>query len=832
MTKKIPEKWQAHWITPAEVLKSHPILRRDFACGKPPKQAQLYISGLGLFEVYLNGEKLGDEVLTPFFDNYNIQTQVLAFDVTEKLQQENRLEILLGDGWYKGRFGMIPTTNRYGSELCAIAQLEVSGQDGQTQLICTDESWDCLESPILSSGIYDGERQDYTLQVDRTYPVQLCSRTTKTLVPRCSAPLRVTERLQVQQVLLTPKGETVLDFGQNFAGWVEIKCSQPAGTEIHLDFGEVLVDGNFYNENYRSAAGGFSVVCSGDKRQYRPHFTYFGFRYVRVTGWTGTITGREFTGCVIHSDLPRTGWFHCGHEGVNRLYQNILWSQRSNFVDVPTDCPQRDERLPWSGDAQIFAPTACYNMDCRRFYPHYLELMRLDQQCHNGGISSYLPWDPVLNDPCSIWGDAAIEIPMTLYDRYGDRAILEQCFPMMVDWSEYLYRQDQEHGGHWLLNYGFQFGDWLALDGVSESSFKGETEDGLVATFYWYHSMEQMARAAQILGKERARGRYSRMAQCIRKAAMKEYFSPNGRLAVDTQTGYLLSLRFGLYSNRERMIEGLMNRLQKDCWQISSGFAAAPLLCPVLADNGMEQVALRMLLNEQYPGWLYEVGQGATTIWERWNSLLPDGTVNPSGMNSFNHYSYGSIGQFLYERVAGLKNTAPGFTSVHFAPCVDGRLGHCEAAYDSVAGRWESKWCILPDGSLEVSLLVPEGCTATIELPFSGQEPFRVKSGLFEQTYRPQRDLLAKYSGDTLLQELSADPAAMGIVASKAPQLTGIIASGDKELGATPLSQLMFMPQLGLASDVVARLIDELGKLKFDCNDKTERINTVAYWEK
>lgn len=814
--KKIPENWLAYWITPAENLGSHPILYKDFACDESPERAELFVSGLGLFEAYLNGEKLGDEVLTPFFDDYHHQVQVLSFDVSEKLKKDNRLEIWLGDGWYKGRFGMIPMPNRYGSELCAIAQLDLTDKDGNTRFVATDESWLCKESPVLSSGIYDGERQDHTRRNDQLYSVRRSDRSMKTLAARRSAPLRVTERLPVKQVIQTPKGETVLDFGQNFAGWVEWKCAQPFGSEIRLEFGEVLVDGNFYNENYRSATGGFSVVCDGADRVYRPHFTYFGFRYVRVTGWTGDMTGGEFIGCVIHSDLPRTGWFRCGHDGINRLCENIRWSQRSNFMDVPTDCPQRDERLPWSGDAQIFAATACFNMDCRGFYPHYLELMRQDQLANGGGVANYLPHDPVLNDPCAIWGDAAIEIPIVLYDHYGDKAVLEQNFPMMVDWAEYLARQDKSCGGRWLRNYGFQFGDWLALDGATENSFKGETEDGLVATFYWYHAMEQMVRAAGILGKEKEQVRYKKMAAAIRKAAIKEYFTPSGRLAVDTQTAYLLSLRFGLYPDQQRVIDGLIKRLQKDCWQLTSGFAAAPLMCSVLADNGLEQAALQMMLNRNYPGWLYEVEQGATTIWERWNSLLPNGMVNPSGMNSFNHYSYGSVGQFLYERVAGLQGMEPGFTAVRFAPCIDGRLGWCEAAYDSAAGRWESSWRIERDGRVTVSLLVPEGCTAKVILPFCEEGAINVRCGLFEYTYQPEIDFRVKYGPGSLLRELAEDPAAMKIVEKLAPTLATLISLGDRESGATALSQLVFMPQIGLSAGRLQKLIEALNTLKYD----------------
>ena len=812
MERKIPNIWQAVWIALDAKLKRHPILLKDFSGLTELATAELFVTGLGLFEVYLNGEKLGDEVLAPFFDDYNTQVQVLAFDVTDKLKTENRLEIFLGNGWYKGRFGFIPMPNRYGSELCAIAQLEMTSKTGETAVIATDESWSCRESPVLNSGIYDGENQDYTLPAGELTPVKRVERELTTLKPRTSAPLRITQRMPVKNVIYTSKGETILDFEQNFAGWVEIACHQKG--QIHLDFGEVLVDGNFYNENYGSAVGGYTVTCDGTQRTYRPYFTYFGFRYVRVTGWEGEITGREFTGCVIHSDLPRSGWFVCGDSKVNRLYENIFWSQRSNFVDVPTDCPQRSERLPWSGDAQIFAPTACFNMDCRGFYPHYLDLMRRDQLIRNGGISNYLPQDFVFAEPTAIWGDASILIPMTLYDRYGDPSVLEQCYPMMTDWADYLLRQDEEHGGHRLWNYGFQFGDWLALDGPTDHSFKGRTEDGLVATFSWYYSMKELARAASVLGRSEDEIKYQTIANSIYDAVLAEYYTPSGRLAVDTQTAYLLALRFGLYPDKERIVSALLSRLEKDCWELTSGFAAAPTICSVLADNGMEDAALRLLLDTDYPSWLYEVDAGATTIWERWNSLMPNGMVNPSGMNSFNHYSYGSVGQYLYENIAGLKSTEPGFKRIRFAPFVNGKLGWCSAEYQSASGLWKSTWKINDNGSATITLLIPDGCEAEVHLLYSDQEPFVAQAGQWEWSYQPEVDLLCKYNPGSILRELAADPEAIAVLDKLAPAVGGMIRSGDREMQASSLGALAFLPQLGLNPETVQTMMDALSELR------------------
>lgn len=809
MTTFLPNQWNARWIAPMEQTKRHPILFQDFSVDGPIQSAVLYITGYGLFEASLNGQKLGDEVFAPFFDDYGETTQVLTFDLRNLLQQENHLEILLGNGWYKGRFGFVPRENRYGDGFAAIAQLEIVYADGSAETVCTDETWQCRFSEIMDSGFYDGEHQDYTAP-EETCGVKCLPIGTAHLISRDSQPLCVQERLPVREILHTPAGETVLDFGQNFAGWVEFTSQQPQGNTVTLEFGEVLEKGNFYNGNLGTADCRFTVVSDGKMRTYHPHFTYFGFRYVRVSGWQGELNQEDFSGCVISSKLGRTGWFQSGNKDVNRLYENIRWGQKANFVDVPTDCPQRAERLLWTADAQVFAPTACFNMDCREFYPHFLRLLRQDQRKRNGGIANYLPADPVFPDPCPVWGDCAVILPYTLYEFYGDSAILEKHYPMMRDWLNYLEQQDQENGGHWLCNYGFQFGDWLALDGITENSYKGGTEDALVSTLYWYNSVQLMIRTAEILKKEDDLAHYMSVEKAIRNAVLDEYFTPSGRLAIDTQTAYLLCLRFELYPNRERIIEGLKTRLAKDCYRITSGFAAAPLICSVLTENGFEKEAMRMLLREDFPGWLYQVSMGATTVWERWNSMLPDGTINPSGMNSFNHYAYGSVGQFLYENIAGLKGTAPGFRSIRFAPLIDARLGWCSAAYDSVSGHWESEWRIHEDGSVSIRLVVPENCTAKVVLPYCEKAPFTASAGELRMTYQPTADLLHPYGSNSLVEELLRDDAVKEMLEHYISHVVARATGGDREIAAAEIGRLPFPPYLLQDAENNKRLIEKL----------------------
>ncbi len=797
-----PDNILAKWISPRTNEERHPILYHDFTCEKGVVRATLYISGLGLFEAYINGLKAGDELLTPFFGDYSECVELLSIDITALIERNNRIEIWLGNGWYKGRFGMVPRTNRWGDTFAAIAQIDIEYDDGTTEAVSTDGSWYSVLSPVLDSGIYDGESLDYTLAPGEPAPVKTLDWGTDVLIPRYSERLAVIQRLPVKSIIQTPEGDTVLDFGQNFAGWVEFEAELPVDSMISLGFGEILVDGNFYNENYRTATKGFSVISDGLRRQYRPRFTYFGFRYVRVS--TSEPVNIEFIGCVIHSDVRRTGSFECGNADVNRLYQNALWSQRSNFVDIPTDCPQRDERLAWAGDAQVFAATACFNYDCRGFYEKYLRLLRAEQQKRGGLVSNYFPGDAILNEACSVWGDAATIVPMTLYERYAELPY-ERYF-IMRDWVNAI--SDKYRNG-----FGFQLGDWLALDGITETSVKGGTEDALVASLFWYNSAILTAKAAKLLDNMEDYRRFSAMADEVRERIIGEYFSATGRLAVDTQTAYILCLRFGVFKDKEKLISWLRNRLKKDCYAITSGFAGAPLICSVLAENGMEDLALRLLLREEYPGWLHCVRLGATTIWERWNSLLPDGSVNPAGMNSFNHYAYGSIVQFMYENVAGLKSTAPGFKSVRFSPCIDARLGKCTASYDSISGRWESFWAIGCDGAVTVRLSVPEGCCAVVCLPRYKSDAFEIGEGVFELSYIPTRDFRLLYDEDSVLGDLAGDSRAIAILEQHIPAAAKMALHGDKEIKTTTLSELKNMPYMGIDPHKAALAVEEISEL-------------------
>lgn len=817
-TGKMEEPWEADFIgTEAEDV-FHPVFFKEFRAEKAVKRARLYVTGLGVYEAYVNGRKAGEDYLAPFCNDYHHAIQYQTYDVTEDIRDENKIELLLGNGWYKGRLGYEGNAAVYGDRFCAVAELHLEYADGSCMLIKTDDTWKYKGSDIEMSDIYDGEVYNRCLWEKQENPkkqaVLFTELKKELLTERYSLPVVAKESLPVKEVIITPAKETVLDMGQNFAGYLEFTAELPKGTRIVLDFGEVLQQGNFYNDNYRTAKAQFTYVSAGRKEVVRPHFTFYGFRYVRVTGWPGELDPRQFVGRAVYSDLERTGYIETGNEKINRLYENCVWGQKSNFLDMPTDCPQRDERLGWTGDAQVFAPTASYNMDTRAFYDKFLKDLRTEQKKWNGSVVNFIP--NYTNQPggSSVWGDAATFIPNTLYDFYKDEERLGKYYPLMKDWVDYITREDEKQGGHHLFDFGFHFGDWLAQDGVTPQSFKGGTDDFYIASVYYYASVNIVARAAGILGKAEEEAQYRALAQKIKQAIFHEYFTPSGRLSIDTQTAYLIALKFGVYMDREKLMEGFEKRLEKDCYKIKGGFVGATMLCSVLAENGMEKLAYDILLREEFPGWLYCVNLGATTIWERWNSLLPDGTISGTGMNSLNHYSYGSVIEFIYSQAAGIKSSEPGFTKVRFSPKIDNRLRSVRASYQSAAGVWALSWRILEDGRITVDFQVPFNCTAEAVLPDYDGEAVSLEPGSFTMTYRPTKDYLALYDWDTRLEDYARDPRAMEILGELLPNAAGMIASRDQENLSLSLGKLKYMFFMGFNPEMVERAAQKLFELR------------------
>ena len=787
-TAKLSEPWQAKWIG-VQGDDTHPEFFKAFALRKDVQSARLYICGLGIFEATINGQTAGNDLLAPFINDYEEHYQYCTYDVTNLLKARNEISVLLGDGWYRGHFGLGEPTH-YDRPLALIAELRIVYSDGSVETICTDESWQYRRSFTTLSDIYNGETQDHTRPLGDWQSAVVIGAPGK-LCERYSPPLHYRESFPVKEVVHTPAGETVLDFGQNFAGHVVCTQKIPEGTTMTLEFGEVLQNGNFYHDNYRNAESKFTYVSDGTCREIRPRFTFFGFRYVKVSGLDHVDTGC-FEGRAIYSEMDQTGCIHTGNEKINQLFSNSLWGLKSNFLDMPTDCPQRDERLGWTGDAQVFCTTAGFHMDTRAFYRKFLRDLRSDQKRNGGAAAIYLP-NAFPGLSAGIWSDAATLMPKMLYDYYGSRELLAEQYPLMKDWVDYVYRADKARGQKNLYDFGFQFGDWLALDGSTEQSTFGRTDNGYLCSVYYFASTRYVADAAKVLGLEEA-AEYEARANAIKAAILAEYFTATGRLAIDTQTGYLAALKFGVYKEKQRIIDSLKDRMKKDLNRLKGGFVGSTMMNCVLAENGMVDKAYDLLFFEGFPGWLYAVNLGATTIWERWNSILPDGSISGTGMNSLNHYSYGSVVEFLYRYSAGIQPAAPGFRKAKIAPCPEIRLGHMACSFDSAGGRYVSSWNIEDDGSLTFHIEIPFGCEAEVFLP--EQDSKLLTAGSYDVQIRTQRDYRALYSGSTPYERLFEDDRAVAVLKKYVPEIVAGTDRADAEAMSKCLNDSRYRAQL------------------------------------
>jgi len=816
-TSKQDEPWRAKWIGTREEDTFHPVFAKSFRAGKDIQLARLYITGLGLYAADLNGKKIGQELLTPNYSDYRTEIQYQTYDITDQLQEENRLEVRLADGWFKGVFGLDRRRDNFGTGFHFLAELRIVYADGTESIIGTDESWAYRGGDTEESGIYDGQIINRLLWADRENPWKRAVESPPEghLTARYSVPVMEMEELPVREVIHTPAGETVLDFGQNFGGYVRFRSPERNGAKIVLDFGEILQEGSFYRENYRSAKSRFTYVSDGRKEWVKPEFTYFGFRYVRVTGWEGELNPDDFTGVVIYSRMERTGWIETGHEKVNRLYLNALWGQKSNFIDFPTDCPQRDERLGWTGDCQVFSGTASYNMDTAAFYQKFLHDLRTEQKKFDGILPGVIPVFPG-SEPIfsSVWGDIAAILPAVLYEHYGDTQALAENYPMMKAWIDKIDREDAARGRRYLYDFGNQLGDWLSLNGRTSQSMTGGTDEYLIGSFYYADSVRLTAETARVLGKSEDEKIYRERYEKIRQAIFREYFSPSGRLCVDTQTAYVVSLHTGIYPDKEKILDALQKRLYMDCYRLTGGFVGAPILCRTLAENGLPEEAFRFLLQEDYPSWLHCVNLGATTIWERWNSVLPDGTISGTGMNSLNHYAYGAIAEYLYRDVAGLRAKAPGFHRVVIAPEVNARLRYMKMRYESSYGTYRSEWEILPDGKVRVEIEIPFDCTAEVTLPHDPEErEMELAAGCYTFTYQPTSEVRAIYTGKTIFKDMLKDRRAVDVIRKTCPALMFFLNGGSEDFLYETPATLMRMGFMGFRPEDVRDLTDKLTQI-------------------
>ena len=750
--------WQAQWIGTAiaeDLTKAQPcpLLRKEFALRGAIKSARVYVTSLGLYEIELNGERLGDQVFTPGWTSYDMRLQYQTYDVTPQLRAgKNAIGVILGDGWYRGHLTWDMRRNVYGDQLALFFQLEIEYEDGSRQIIPSDETWKSATGPILSSDIYNGEI--YDARLERTgwsapnfndadwAGVKIIEHNKKILIAPVAPPVRKIQEIKPIALFKTPAGEIVFDLGQNLVGWVRLRVQGPAGTTVTLQHAEVLTkDGNFYTANLRKAEQKILYTLKGNGQEiYEPHFTFHGFRYVRVEGFPGEPQLENLTGIVIHSDMRPAGSFECSHELINQLQHNIQWGQRGNFLDVPTDCPQRDERLGWTGDAQAFCRTAAFNFEVMGFFTKWLQDLAADQK-KNGSVPFVIP-DVLTRGKetgggSTGWADAATIIPWTMYLCYGDQRILARQYASMKAWVEYMRAQV---GEECLYQQGFHFGDWLAFS-TERSDYPGATTDkDLIATAFFTYSTSLLIRAAQALGHNTDAAKYAILLDQIIQAFQKEYVTPNGRLASNTQTAYVLALAFDLLPAelRANAAARLVQDVKAFDHHLTTGFLGTPYLCHVLSSNGYWDVAYALLLQETYPSWLYPVKMGATTIWERWDGIKANGAFQDAGMNSFNHYAYGAIGEWLYRVVAGIEidPAHPGYKHIFIQPQPGGNLTHARASLQSPYGKIESAWKIA-DSRFTLAIEIPANTSATVKLPqaigaevLENQQPLGTAKGI------------------------------------------------------------------------------------------------------
>ncbi len=738
-------QWKASWITMSNeptVKGSKPAhyYRKEFTTLKSIKRARVYVTSLGLYQLFLNGKKVGDQLFTPGWTSFNKRLQYQTYDVTALLQKQNAIGAILGDGWYRGYIGWGDNSNYYGEQLALLLQLKIDYSDGSSELVVSDTNWTSNTGAIVESDIYNGELYDARLETNRwALPgfkanewagVLEIDKPKDILVASQGVPVKAVEEIKPKKLFTTPKGEMVFDMGQNMVGWVRIKMKGNKGDTVKIRFAEVLdKEGNFYTANLRSAKCTDTYIFGKDGEvNYQPKFTFHGFRYVQLIGFNEAPAIDDITGVVIHSNMKPTGTFSCSNELINQLQHNIQWGQKGNFLDVPTDCPQRDERLGWTGDAQVFSMTAAYNFNVAAFYTKWMKDVAADQ-LENGKVPHVIPDVLKGGGGATGWADVVSVIPWTIYKIYGDKRILEESYPAIAKWVDYM---NERAGDDFLWTGDRHYGDWLAF-ATNRSDYPGATTDkDLIATAYFYQTSTLSAKIAKIIGENEDAEKYLKLAANIKKAFNNEFVTKNGRLVSHTQTAYTLALSFGILP--DNVVENAAAYLAGDVdnfKHLTTGFLGTPLLCPALSAIGRDDLAFMLLNRKKYPSWLYPVTQGATTIWERWDGQKPDGTFQSVDMNSFNHYAYGAIGEWLYSHVAGIKvdEKIPGYKHFYLAPHPGGELTSVNAEFNSMYGKIVSSWKIDAD-TMIYSVEIPANTTAEVILPKVKQENITMGAGV------------------------------------------------------------------------------------------------------
>ncbi|QHQ60333.1 family 78 glycoside hydrolase catalytic domain [Anaerocolumna sedimenticola] len=711
-------------------------LRTEFTVKNKVKEAYAFTTALGLYKFYINGKKVGTDEMTPGWTSYNKRLLYQTYDITDLLNTgKNAAGALVGAGWYKGTMGFIGARNNYGDQTAFLSQIHIRYEDGTTDIIGSDETWKGSDSPVLFSEIYDGEIYDARLEQpgwntpgfeDKDWKaVSIVDFNKEILTAQSGTRVKKVEEVSAKRIFTTPKGDTVIDFGQNMTGWIHFRVNGKAGDKVILNCFEVLdSEGNVYFDNLRKAKETLDFTCKGGEEEYEPNFTFQGFQFAKIAAYPGNTELSDFTAYAVHSDMEPTGTFDCSNQDINQLQHNILWGLKGNFLDIPTDCPQRNERLGWTGDAQIFCRTASYLMNTYTFFHKWLKDVAADQT-PEGGVPHVVPDllsgkeadDWLLSQgthSAAAWADVAVINPWTLYLTFGDKEIIKEQYESMKAWINFM----QTHSVDNIWNYKLQFGDWVALD-AEEGSYFGATPNDLTCTAYYAYSTGLFARMANYIGNTKDYETYRALFEQIKKAFQEHFFDEDGNMTANTQTAHVVALYFNLVPEkyRQKTAEALVRLVEKENGHLVTGFVGTPYICHALSQNGHIKEAYDLLLKDDFPSWLYQVKKGATTVWEHWDGLKPDGTMWSPDMNSFNHYAYGAIGEWLYRVVAGIEidETNPGYKHSIIHPRFGGGLSYVNAGYKSVYGNlsvhWEQK-----DDKCILEVTVPHNTSATILL--------------------------------------------------------------------------------------------------------------------
>ena len=680
-------QWHANWIRPAKSYGSVcPAFRKTFFCPENVVSAALRITAMGVYEASLNGSRVGDFILAPGWTVYQKRLQVQQYELRIRPGLENELTVLVGKGWYRGRLaGWLPGQNSSAALPAALtAELTLRYPDGHTDTICTDASWQTAESAVRFSELYDGETYDAAFEPSVWTPAVICDGPTDTLIEQQGEPVREQERIAPARIFKTPAGEIVVDFGQNLTGYVEIALDGVKGEAVELSHAEVLdKNGNFYTENYRSAKAKYLYFCKDGAQRYKPKLTFYGFRYIRVDRFpcgAEHAAQENFTAIAVHSDMKRTGYLSCSDPLLNKLFENVIWGQNGNFLDVPTDCPQRDERLGWTGDAQVFIRTACLNFDAERFFTKWLADLAADQR-EDGAVGHVIP-NVLHQSGSAAWDDAATICPWAVYLAYGDPNILRAQFASMKKWVDYITAHTTTKD---LWTGGEHYGDWLGLDAPS-GSYKGSSREDLIASAFYAHSTALVIKAGRVLGQDISayEALYERIVRAFRQAYP----------VYQTQTECTLAVYFALAEDTQKAADQLAQMIRSCGTKLQTGFVGTPYLLHALSAHGYTELAYDLLLRREYPSWLYPVTKGATTIWEHWDGQMENGDFWSSDMNSFNHYAYGAVADWVYTVAAGIQTVEekPGYAAVRIAPQPDKRLDWLEASVETRHGLVRSRW--------------------------------------------------------------------------------------------------------------------------------------------